>query len=64
MWVSTANLRLPGQLTRKLAPKWIGPYQVVQVVNPVAYKVELPESYRIHPVFHVSMLKPNVGERS
>lgn len=43
---------------RKLLPKWIGPFEVVQVVGPVAYKLKMNPGWRIHPVFHVSLLEP------
>ncbi|PKI70118.1 hypothetical protein CRG98_009490 [Punica granatum] len=38
--------------------RYKGPFQVLQRVNSVAYKVELPKKLKLHPVFHVSMLKP------
>ncbi|XP_040971301.1 uncharacterized protein [Gossypium hirsutum] len=42
----------------KLSPRFIGPYQILKRVGPVAYQLELPpELYRIHDVFHVSMLR-------
>ncbi|KAG8503372.1 hypothetical protein CXB51_001418 [Gossypium anomalum] len=42
----------------KLSPRFIGPYQVLKRVGPVAYQLELPpELDRIHDVFHVSMLR-------
>ncbi|XP_027172339.1 uncharacterized protein LOC113771995 [Coffea eugenioides] len=43
---------------KKLYPRFVGPYKVIQRVGNVACKLELPPSLsRIHNVFHVSMLK-------
>lgn len=42
----------------KLAPKWQGPYRVVQQVGPVNYKVVLEASGRDLKVVHISHLKP------
>jgi transposase InsO family protein len=56
--LSTANLSLPSTMSRKLTARYVGPFVIERVVNPVAYKLKLPESLKIHPVFHVSMLQP------
>ncbi|KAJ9177062.1 hypothetical protein P3X46_012315 [Hevea brasiliensis] len=42
----------------KLSPRFIGPYEVLERVGPLAYRLALPlELARIHSVFHVSMLR-------
>ena len=42
----------------KLQRRFVGPFRVESQISRVAYKLELPDQWRIHPVFHSSLLKP------
>ncbi|XP_076932647.1 uncharacterized protein LOC143598275 [Bidens hawaiensis] len=47
----------------KLAPCFVGPFEIIDRVGPVAYRLKLPvELSNIHPVFHVSNLKKCLAE--
>ena len=49
----------------KLSPRFIGPYEFVSKVGPVAYKLKLPPKLsRIHDTFHVSMLRKYISDPS
>ncbi|NCU37062.1 hypothetical protein EOM75_13760, partial [Candidatus Falkowbacteria bacterium] len=57
--ISTVNISLKNPGTKKLLPKWMGPFPVTKLVGPVAVQVELPATlHRLHNVFHVSLVKP------
>ena len=59
--LSTANLPLK-VLSRKLAPRFVGPFPVSKIINPCTVKLSLPLSMRrIHPSFHVSQLRPLIS---
>lgn len=55
--LSTKNLKLPQHKTPKFQPRYIGPFKVVSKINSVAYTLCLPDDFKIHPTFHVSLLK-------
>ncbi|KAK6299880.1 hypothetical protein J4Q44_G00299130 [Coregonus suidteri] len=41
-----------------MAPRFIGPFKILSIVNPCAVKLQLPASLRVHSTFHVSQIKP------
>lgn len=43
---------------RKLQPQYSGPFEITERISQVAFKLQLPKDMKIHPVFHVSLLKP------
>ncbi|KAL8143386.1 hypothetical protein V2J09_016418 [Rumex salicifolius] len=52
---------LARRVNQKLTPRFFGPYKVLRAIGSVAYELELPSACRLHPVFHVSLLKPAKG---
>jgi hypothetical protein len=49
----------------KLSPRYVGPFEVKEVVGPVAYRIALPpELAGVHDVFHVSTLRKYVHDPS
>ncbi|KAJ9511604.1 hypothetical protein QJQ45_007365 [Haematococcus lacustris] len=60
--LSTKNMRLKPGKARKLLPRFVGPFKVLGLVGQVAVNLQLPASMsRLHPVFHVSLIKPYTG---
>ena len=46
--------------TRKLDHKLHGPFQIEEAISKTAMRLKLPKTWKIHPVFHVSLLEPFV----
>ena len=49
----------------KLAPRYVGPYEILKSVGPVAFELALPPDFPpVHPVFHTSLLRHYVHDPS
>ena len=46
---------------RRLSPRFAGPFKILKTVGLNAYKLELPTHLKVHPVFHVNLLKKYVA---
>ena len=56
VWLDAHNLHL--KTTRKLTPRRLRPFEVIEEISPVVYKLRLPKAWHIHDVFHTSLLTP------
>lgn len=57
VWLEAKNLKT-GNPHRKLGMKKEGPFEISEVLGPVTYRLALPKTWRIHPVFHACLLSP------
>jgi len=69
VFLSTANISLPKGRARKLAPKFIGPFKILEDYKNNSYLLDLPSELKqrgLHPAFHASLLRisePNDDRR-
>jgi Chromo (CHRromatin Organisation MOdifier) domain len=57
VWLEGTNLKLTHPKA-KLDAKRYGPFTITEEISPVVYRVELPQQWKIHNVFHASLLTP------
>ena len=56
VWLDTRHLKT--NYHKKMAPKREGPFKIEEVLGPVTYQLKLPETWKIHKVFHATLLRP------
>ena len=54
--LSTKYLKARG--AARLQRRFVGPFRVLERIGQAAYRLDIPSDWRVHPVFHVSLLKP------
>ena len=59
VWLEATNLKTTHPTT-KLAPRRYGPFTITEVISPVTYRLRIPEHWKIHNVFHASLLSPYI----
>lgn len=57
VWLEAKNITTTHPMA-KLAPKRYGPFTIEKMLGPVTAKLRLPPQWKIHPVFHISLLTP------
>jgi len=57
--LSTENLNFDGSegTSPKLRKAFEGPFRITKVISPTTYRLALPQTWKIHPVFHISQLR-------
>jgi Chromo (CHRromatin Organisation MOdifier) domain len=55
--LSSKNIRIATTGTPTLLPRYLGPFKVKRLIGTAAVELDLPTGWKLHPVFHVSLLK-------
>ena len=55
VWLDSRHLKT--NYHKKMALKWEGPFEVEEVLGPLTYQLKLPPSWKIHNVFHATLLR-------
>jgi hypothetical protein len=57
VWLLCLNLKT-NRPCDKLDFRRLGPFSIIKQINDVTFRLKLPPSIKIHPIFHVSLLEP------
>ena len=57
LWLEARNLKCL-IINLKFTPKREGPFTITKVLSLIVYQLRLPKTWKIHPVFHASLLSP------
>ncbi|CAJ0954135.1 unnamed protein product [Ranitomeya imitator] len=60
VWLSSRHIPMKVS-SPKFKPRFIGPYRISEVLNPVSFRLTLPDSFSIHNVLHRSLLRRYVA---
>ena len=55
--LSSKNIKIATTGTPKLLPRYLGPFKVTRLIGSAAVKLDIPAAWKLHNVFHVSLLK-------
>ena len=55
VWLDTRNIKM--NYHKKIGPKREGPFKITKVIGLVTYQLKLPTTWKIHPVFHATLLR-------
>lgn len=61
VWLDAKHLKTD-RPTKKLDDKWFGPFPIEKVVSRSAFRLKLPKTMKVHPVFNVSKLRPYIPD--
>ena len=62
--LSTKNIVLKKGSSKKLLPRFIGPFSIIEQIKNVACKIDLPAGLCMHNVFHISLFRPYIEGKS
>ena len=61
VWLDMRNLKMNHH--KKIAPKREGPFEIKGVLKPVTHQLKLPTTWKIHNVFHATLLRPYIENK-